>query len=205
MGFWGSLKDAFGFGEGSSEQTQYQDIEITPTTPQRAGAWASAQTLLSSSPRETIGIGGIMPSDPSAYEIAESSSSGFWGSLWDSVKSAGAKAKETISGIYEEAKEVAPVATSLYKTIQEIKKPLDTSSLVLRQSPSQAPTSQDLTLFTPYPRADSGAKPASISIEGAEPAPSPAVITTGNGKGPSMPLILIAGAAALLFLTAKRR
>lgn len=196
MGFWGSLKEAFGFAEKQPKPTDYgqimgaPSIEISPTIAPRAGMQASAQTLFSSSPRESVGYGGIMGNDPGYFEGIESSSSGFLGSLWSSFKSFAGGVKETVTGIYQEAKEVAPEATRLYKEIHGITKPMDTTSLFAREPSRGFPSSPDQVLYTPYPRSSTGAKPA--------------VITTGNGKGFPVSLLLIAGVAAF-FLLSKRR
>lgn len=186
MGFWGSLLGAFGLAKSSMEPAG-----ITTPTPERAGTWASAQTLLSSTPAESLGYGGMMGSDPSYFEGLESSKSGFLGSLWDGFLSVGSQVKKTVSGIYQEAKEIAPEATELYKTIHAIKNPLDATSLFAKEPTRGSPSSPDQLLYTPYPRSSTGAQPA--------------VITTGNGKGLSMPLLLAAGAAALIFLSKKGR
>ena len=101
-------------------------------------------------------------------------------SLWDSFKS-------TAKGFYEEAKEIAPDVMSFYTKIQEIKKPVDDSALVIRETPRAEIPRTDFVMSTPYQRSTSGSQPTA----------KPTI------AGLSMPLILIG--AGLVFLMLKKR
>jgi hypothetical protein len=134
----------------------------------------SEHSLMGSSPAPE-------PFDCEPYAINKP---GFFGSLWDGFRS-------TVSGVYEEAKEIAPGVMDVYKTIQEIKRPVDNTALVIRETPRAELPRTDYVMSTPYQRQTSGAKPASISIP------------PGGKAALSMPLILVG--AGLIFLMLKKR
>jgi len=101
-------------------------------------------------------------------------------SLWDNFKS-------TAKGFYEEAKEIAPDIMSFYTEIQEIKKPVDNTALIARETSRAEIPRQDFVMTTPYQRPTGGTQPIS----------KPTI------AGLSMPLILI-GAGLILLMLKKR-
>jgi len=103
-------------------------------------------------------------------------------SLWDNFKS-------TVTGVYQEAKEIAPDVASFYTKMQEITKPVDPYSLAAREpQPMEIPKTNYL-MSTPYQRSTSGTQPTTASFV--------------SGAGLSMPLLLVG--AGLIFLMLKKR
>ncbi|MBA7603111.1 hypothetical protein ES703_10215 [subsurface metagenome] len=101
-------------------------------------------------------------------------------SLWDKFKSG-------VKTVYQEAKEIAPDVGSFYAQIQGIKKPVDNTALIVRETPRAEIPRQDFVVSTPYQRPTSGTQPTA----------KPGI------AGLSVPLILIG--AGLVFLMLKKR
>lgn len=116
-----------------------------------------------------------------SYEAYAASQPGFWESLWGGLKSI--------------AKPVAETGVKLFETYLEANKPADKTNIAYQipnygQNQIPGPNYQ---FYTPYPREDNSATPASVVVGGA----------TGAGGIPSSYLLI--GVALIAFMMMKKR
>ena len=131
------------------------------------------------------GVNAQSPNE-AGIDVDLSENSGFFGSLWDSIKSGAGT-------VYKEVKEVVPQAVDLYSKVYGVTHPAQVNASLNEKVPEPLEIPRtDYALSTPYQRESSGSAPS-----------TPVTQTKSQSSGIS-PLILI-GIGAAVFLMRRKR